>query len=335
MDTRFNKLERVFTFFSHDHVANLLTFYYLCNIFNYLVCDMIKKSLLSIVLMLVACTAQHNNNVTAHAATMPQMRFHCQDDTLRINQLLQDGINSGITHPNALVEYYGRQLLGTPYVGHTLEGEQELLTINIHELDCTTFIETLYALARTTLNGRYSWRDYAANLENIRYRGGVMGDYASRLHYISDWLVDNQARGNVQEITDDLPHATSMVKTIDFMSTHRSAYPRLAANDSLYNAIRNVEIGYRNHRMPYLKKSWLSSKDVKAALQAGDFVALVTTKPGLDASHVGIVVFNEQGEPCLLHASSTGGKVMISQPLVKYLGKIKSNIGVRVFRMKP
>ena len=122
-------------------------------------------------MLLLACTPKEAVQQTAQAATMTQMRYHCDGDTTVINQLLADGYSSGINDANALVEYYARRLLGTPYVAHTLEGNQEVLTINIHELDCTTFVETLYALARTTLSRRYSWRDYAAHLENLRYRG--------------------------------------------------------------------------------------------------------------------------------------------------------------------
>ena len=131
---------------------------------------------------------------SAWAAAPQDMRFHCANDTARINKLLSKGAQSGKQSPNALVEFYARELMGTPYVAHTLEGEREWLTINIDELDCTTFVETLYALTRTTLDGRTSWRDYARNLENIRYRDGQLGDYSSRLHYISDWIVNTRNR---------------------------------------------------------------------------------------------------------------------------------------------
>ena len=43
--------------------------------------------------------------------------------------------------------YFGRQFLGVPYVAHTLElGDTEHLIVNLHELDCTTFVETVTAL---------------------------------------------------------------------------------------------------------------------------------------------------------------------------------------------
>lgn len=296
-----------------------------------------KKILPIAIMMLAACTMPQHSQQEAHAASVQQMRFHCAQDTTRINQLLQDGIATGKKDPNALVSYYADRLLETPYVAHTLEGDEELLTINIDELDCTTFIETLYALARTTMNGRYSWRDYAANLENLRYRGGEMGDYSSRLHYISEWIVNNASRGNLREVTPDLPHAAYMVKTIDFMTKHKDSYQSLKDDSAMVEKIKRFEMGFRNHRMPWLKKSWLRDKAVKAALRDGDFVGLVTKVEGLDISHLGIIRKNDKGEVYLLDASMSGGKVMLeANPLHKHLSGSRSTvIGIRVFRIVP
>ena len=286
------------------------------------------------VLLLAACTPRQTNQQVAQAATMTQMRFHCDGDTTRINELLAQGSQSGINDANALIEFYARRLLGTPYVAHTLEADEEVLTINIHELDCLTFIETLYALTRATLDRRLSWRDFAANIENVRYRGGEMGDYSSRIHYISEWIIDNHVRGNLVEITPDLPHADHMIKNIDYMTHHTDSYRQLKDDSAMVEKIRRHEL--RNHRFPYIKRSWLNDKAVKAALRSGDFVSLVTKTEGLDVSHNGIIIVDEKGDPYLLDASMSGGKVMLeSKPLFKYLEKSKTNIGIRVFRMRP
>ena len=283
-------------------------------------------------LLLLACAPKQSTQQEARAATVTQMRFHCESDTTVINQLLMEGYESGITDANALIEFYARRLLGTPYVAHTLEGDEEVLTINIHELDCLTFIETLYALTRATLNHRYSWRDYAAYIENVRYRGGEMGDYSSRIHYISEWIINNHVRGNLVEVTSELPHADYMVKNIDYMSRNPQQYRQLKDDSAMVEKIRRFEL--RQHRFPYLKRSWLNDKNVKAALRSGDFVSLVTKIDGLDVSHNGIIIIDEKGDPYLLDASMSGGKVMLEpQPLFKYLERSKTNIGIRVFRM--
>ena len=296
-----------------------------------------KKALTIIMVLLVACSMPQHSQQEAQAASVQRMRFHCDQDTTRINQLLQEGIASGIKTPNELVAFYADRLLGTPYVAHTLEGDEELLTINIDELDCTTFVETLYALARTTMIGRYSWLDYAANLENVRYRNGEMGDYSSRLHYISEWILNNASRGNLKEVTPDLPHANYLIKTIDFMTNHKDSYRSLKDDSAMVEKIKGYEMALRNHRMPYLKKSWLGDKAVKAALRDGDFVGLVTKIEGLDISHLGIIHKDDKGEIYLLDASMSGGKVMLeSKNLRDHLSGSKSTcLGIRVFRIVP
>lgn len=293
-----------------------------------------KKMLFSIVILLVACVPHQSSQQEVQAANTMKMRFHCDGDTTLVNQLLMKGQESGLTDANALVEFYARQLLGTPYVAHTLEADEELLTINIHELDCLTFIESLYALTRATINHRYSWRDYADNIENIRYRGGEMGDYSSRIHYISEWIIDNHLRGNLVEVTPDLPHADYLIKNIDYMSKNPSQYRQLKNDTAMVEKIKRYEL--LHHRFPYLKRSWLNDKAVKAALLSGDFVSLVTKIEGLDVSHNGIIVIDDKGDPYLLDASMSGGKVMLeSKPLFKYLEHSKTNIGIRVFRIMP
>ena len=293
-----------------------------------------KKILFLMALVLAACTPRQSNQQVAQAATVTQMRFHCDSDTIVINELLMKGYESGIDEANALIEFYARQLLGTPYVAHTLEADEEVLTINIHELDCLTFIETLYSLTRATLAKRYSWRDFAANIENVRYRGGEMGDYSSRIHYISEWIIDNHMRGNLVEVTPDLPHVDYMVKNIDYMTHHTDSYRQLKDDSVMVEKIRRYEL--RNHRFPYVKRSWLNDKAVKAALRSGDFVSLVTKIEGLDVSHNGIIIVDDKGDPYLLDASMSGGKVMLEpKPLFRYLEKSKTNIGIRVFRMMP
>ncbi len=288
----------------------------------------------SVLALLASCGGMSNGSGIAQAAGVEQMRFHCANDTTKINSLLMEGIQSGLTDANELVCFYAHKLEGTPYVAHTLEGETEMLTINIDELDCTTFVETLYALVKTTINGRYSWRDYAHHLEDLRYRHGDMGDYSTRLHYMSDWIIDNSSRGNIEDVTGEISCVRYKVKTIDYMSTHRDSYPSLK-DDAIFEKVKNVEVGYRNHRFPYIKKENLNSDAVKKVVKRGDFVGLVTRMEGLDLSHLGIVEKDERGNLVLLDASSIGKKVMLEPVDMKtMLMKRKSNEGVRFFRIK-
>ena len=276
------------------------------------------------------------STIAVNAASQQWMRFHCEKDTAVINQLLKSGYDSKITDPGKLMAFYGNKLLGTPYVAHTLECDEgeELLTINIEELDCTTFVETLYALTRTTLNGRYSWRDFANNLESIRYRNGQIDGYAGRLHYISDWIIDNAHRGLVTEITSSIPGTRYETKTLDFMTSHRDLYPALA-DSATFAQLKSFEIAYRSHRFPYINKNSAGSKKVTEKLKNGDIIALVTKTDGLDVSHMAIIVADEKGVFHMLHASSAKKEVILeSDDLKETLRRNRSCSGIRVIRIK-
>lgn len=276
-------------------------------------------------------------SVSAFQTAPGRVRFHDEaNDTTRITVMLGEVLAHDPGTPGARVEAFGRMFIDTPYVAHTLEvdsGQPEVLTVNIDGLDCTTFVETVAAMAKTVGEGRSSWRDFVYNLENIRYRGGEMDGYGSRLHYIADWIVNNSYRGNLKDVTSNFPKVNYATKSINFMSANRELYPALA--DSVqYARILSVENGYRNHRYPFVKTIDLANKATKAAFRSGDIVALTTNMRNLDVTHMGIVVVVD-GEPYLLHASSSLGKVVITTvPLSEFMARNRSLTGVRVFRLQ-
>ena len=273
--------------------------------------------------------------LASNSANPHDIRFHNEaTDTTKINTILLDATKAteGMS-PEARVAYIGKEFLGTPYVSGTLEGgDTETLTINLDEMDCTTYVETVMALAYTIGEGRTSWRDFAYNLERLRYRSGEMKGYGSRLHYPSDWVVDNVHRGNFKEVTGILAGCEHQVKSLDFITRNRDKYPALA--DSIaYDQIRNMELGYRNHRYPYIKTSKLAIKDISSQLREGDIILITTKTPGLDVQHMGIIVI-EKGEPYLMHASSAAGSVVVDKRALKeYMRRNRSATGIRVLRL--
>ena len=271
----------------------------------------------------------------ANAYNPGHVRFHNEaTDTTRINQILDKTLASSASTPNERVAMIAEMFLGTPYVAHTLECDSaEYLTVNLDELDCTTFVETVAALARTAGEKRGSWRDFLYNLERLRYRGGEMDGYPSRLHYICDWVTDNSYRGNIKDATTRFPKVFYLVRTVDFMTSHRDKYPALA-DSANYERMKTVEMGYRNHRFPHVKTIDLNDKMTKAAFQSGDIVGLTTGLKDLDVTHMGIII-KRDGEPYLLHASSTKGKVVMSEePLATFMKRNRQFIGVRVIRLE-
>ena len=267
------------------------------------------------------------------AAQSLEVRWHNEaTDTTRITDMLKEAAAIRFANPSARTAWFGKKFIDTPYVAHTLEGDNEALTINLDELDCTTFVETAMALSYTAGEQRLGWQDFLYNLRRLRYRGGEVNGYASRLHYICGWAMDNIHRGNFKDITRDMPKCKFMIRTIDFMSAHRDSYPAL--KDSVeFERIKAVENGYRNHRFPYIKTSDLASKDVMNSLREGDILAFVSNLKDLDVTHMGMVVA-EDGKMKVLHASSTDKKVEVSKTtLPDFVKRNRSWIGVRVFRL--
>lgn len=268
-------------------------------------------------------------------ATLPTAAQHINwhneaTDTVDINRLLKKAVM--ISDPQQRVASLAKDFIDLPYVAGTLEAEDERLTVNLDEVDCTTLIDNVLTLAVTAGEHRTSWRDFVYNLERLRYRGGEMKGYPSRLHYISDWIVDNTHRGNFEEVTNRCDLATYEIKTIDFMSANRNLYPALT-DSATFAKIKEAEIGYRSHRFPIIKTSRVA-KAAKTFLRTGDIIALCTGKKGLDVSHMGILFIDEKNIPYLLHASSKAGKVILdTTPLDRYLTTNRLT-GIRVIRLK-
>jgi len=223
----------------------------------------------------------------------------------------------------------GRHFLGTPYVAGTLEsGGQEMLVVNLRGLDCTTFVENVLAIGRMKFEGQKDWESYLQNLEQIRYRDGMLQGYTSRLHYFSDWIRDNQKKGLVKDITPEIGGA-SLVKEINFMGTHPELYPALALEDQL-EGIRKTEASLSSKVLFVLPAEEVAAQE--ASLQDGDIIALATNIQGLDVTHTGIAVSGSDGRVHLLHASTEGAVMISKEPIPEYLKKIKGNTGIIVVR---
>jgi cell wall-associated NlpC family hydrolase len=223
----------------------------------------------------------------------------------------------------------GRSMLGTPYVAQTLEvGEQEMLVVNLRGLDCTTFVENVLVMSRLAEAGKLQWDKYVEFLEQVRYRDGKLEAYPSRLHYFTDWIRDNERKGLVRDVTEDLGGVT-VYKDINFMGTHRKAYPFLAS-DEHYAAILKVEESLSQYPLCILPAEEVANRE--AQIENGDIIALATDIKGLDVTHTGIAVRADSGRIHLLHASTVGEVVISEAPLAEYLKEVKHNTGIIVAR---
>lgn len=223
----------------------------------------------------------------------------------------------------------GKQFLGAPYVSYTLEhGPKEPLTINLKELDCTTFAETTLALARTIKSQKSSLQQYANELEQIRYRNGKRDGYPSRLHYFSDWVYNNQQKGIISQPAEKFGKPLNI--QVDFMSTHPNSYAVLKSDPKLVPAIAQQEKVISDRKYFYLPKDEIETKEQQ--LKDGDIVGIVTSIKGLDIAHVGILI-RKDGHMHLMNASTLSNQVVISDlTLADFLNRKKSYLGIMIAR---
>ena len=153
----------------------------------------------------------------------------------------------------------------------------------------------------------YSYSAFADNLLDLRYRGRTLNGYCSRLHYFSEWIADNEARGNVVNITESLG-GQRLEKKLNFMSEHRESYRQIAKNDSLFAGILEMEKRLEGLSLFYIEQSQI--REVYPQLQSGDILALATDIGGLDVAHTGLTYKFEDGRIGLLHASTLHGVVV-------------------------
>jgi hypothetical protein len=209
-------------------------------------------------------------------------------DDAELSHLFATG--AGVEGVVARVARFARTLIGRPYLSHPLIGgpdAEETLVTGVSAFDCVTFVETVLALARTG-----SPSEFRDELVRIRYRAGRIA-WTERLHYFSDWLLENEKRGVLSidtrgpgseriearlAVLEGLPPRTTVFDVVPTQSLER-AMPRIAN---------------------------------------GAVVAFASEREGLDYFHVGLLFIDEPGELALIHAGKSNGAVA-KEPLAAFL----------------
>ena len=253
-------------------------------------------------------------------------------DSIRVEKWLKEART--LYKDSCRTLHFAKQMLGTPYVAGTLDGRgEEELVVNLNGVDCTTLVETVLALTLADKEGKCNYEDFKKALKQIRYREGMLDGYASRLHYFSDWIRNNEQMGIVRECTSESACAQSQELWLDFMSTHVDSYLPMKKNPELVKDIALYEKEWQGVLISYIPKDKLnlSSDDLK--IKNGDILAITTNIKGLDVVHVGFA-FWRGGKLHMLHASSIAKKVIEDpQSLYDYSKNKKAHTGVRAIRV--
>lgn len=231
-----------------------------------------------------------------------------------------------------LMGHLGMLLVGTPYVGGTLDGEgPETCRVDLTGLDCVTLFENVLAMARLVKTKSQTEADWKAMLGNVaftRYRGGGRIAYDTRLHYTSEWILDNVAKNVVRDVTPELD-GVQMPLNVGFMSANPKYYKPLAGSDSLRNVIATIEQSINARSLLYVPTADIEG--IEERLQTGDIVAIATSKSGLDYAHTGMIV-RVDGRPRFMHASLQKKKVIVDGALSAYVRSVRTHTGVTIVR---
>ena len=232
----------------------------------------------------------------------------------------------------------GQALVGTRYKHFTLEIDNhiESPSVNFQGMDCWTFFEIALSFARMLNEPESNWTPERLlhYIEIDRYRSGeCTGEYLSRLHYLEDWLYDNDRRSLVEDLTRSLG-GRSVPHSAREMSVGWRHYRYLAANRSLLGPLARMEANVSSRPLYEIPKNRVAG--IEAKLRSGDVIGIISwDRNGLySTAHVGLALRTNNGVLRFMHASSPGnsGRVIVDAQPSKYLYRYRTDSGILVAR---
>src|ERR1700730_13249403 len=199
----------------------------------------------------------------------------------------------------------GQALVGTRYKHFTLEIDNriESPSVNFQGMDCWTFFEISLAFARMLDEPEENWTPERLlhYIEVDRYRGGeCTGEYLSRLHYLEDWLADNDRRGLVGELTRSLGGSSvppsrpgkngGVEHSAREMTVGWKHYRYLKANRALLGPLAQMEARVSSRPLYQIPKNRVAS--IEGKLRSGDIIGIISRdgRSLYSTSHVGLAL---------------------------------------------
>jgi len=191
----------------------------------------------------------------------------------------------------------------------------EFLRSSLTYLDCMTYVEHVLAMAACQ---KASYNDFLQQLIDVMFDAGgrpLMNHH--RNHFTSYWGIVNERKGYLTDIARHHPKALN-----------RGLYLNRVGNNRTYYIEDRFMIAEEPQLMWYFPVA--AVLDGSAPLQSGDIVAMVTDKEGLDVTHMGFYIEQNQ-KRWLRHASLKLNRVT-DQDLAEYLRDGKHIKGLMAFR---
>jgi hypothetical protein len=229
----------------------------------------------------------------------------------------------------------GKSFLGTRYVNYTLEIDDhvEAPSVNMDGLDCWTFFEISVGFARMLemKSGNYTPSDLLAMIELDRYRGGrCNGSYTSRLHFLEDWIYDNEQRGLVKNLTVSLGGVPMRGRYLNEMSHHWRDSRYMRHNVALVPQIAAIEQRIASRTIYHIPREQVSQ--IESRIRSGDVICITGRGPEGFTEHVGLAYRDGVGAVHFMHASKDERRVVIDVPIHQYVYRYHKFAGIMVVR---
>lgn len=270
--------------------------------------------------------------VTIYMCKSSAYDFNCESDTVFVTDIVSANQKPG-GDPGSVAGDIAERFIGKLRDNVIEKDSAGGVTLHTGRFDDITFLNTVTALARvSTSPGHKRINEIMSELENIGYRRGRENGFASGMIYFSDWAVDNKARNNVTECTERYSD-NFRTKSLDKVTRNRSVY-RALKDSSAFEAQKMVEMGFRTHKVPHLKREQAMSKEVLEDMRDGDIVVLLTPDPETDALEIGIVRKRDDGFHLIHPSSETGTVIEEKENLGRYIKRnAKRTYGWRWLRL--
>ncbi len=215
-----------------------------------------------------------------------------------------------ITDTGERINYISMQFLNTPYKESSLIGSltvPEDLVIDLEGMDCLTFIEYVEAMR---LSDTYA--EFTINLRRVRYKKGIVA-YESRRHFFTDWV------GHAPQTVEDVTTIVGGVKTVKVRK-------RLNLNSNGTYILPGI--GITEREISCIPVDAIDNIVIEQ-IKTGDYAGIYSDKDGLDVTHTGIIIKDED-DVYLRHASSREDTYkIVDENLIKYLTGKKGLIILR------
>ena len=198
--------------------------------------------------------------------------------------------SSAITDIGKRIDFLSGKFLGLVYRESTLIGDintTEILVIDLNSVDCFTFIDCIEAMRISN-----SFSEFKENLKRVRYRSGKIA-YEDRNHFFTDWREYNPDL--VEDITEYIGAGKSsrVKKTLNRKDAVTCFLPGISC---------------RERQLVYIPAGNADDAVIED-LRTGDYIGIYSEKPGLDVSHVGILIKNKE-DVFFRHASKSRMRVV-------------------------